>query len=355
MCGPGGRLVAEARASGVPVHVVDDLVRRPDPRRDLRTVVRLAALFRRRGYRLVHTHSTKAGLLGRLAAWLAGVPAVVHTVHGFPFEMGPGLRTRAYSAVERLAALLTDRVVCVGEVLRRQVEALGMAPGRKLVTIYSGLDFAACRPRRAAEETKRRLGVEGAWPIVGSVGYLMEAKAQHDLIEAAARLVPRYPRLVLLLVGEGPLRPFLERRIADLGVGAHARLLGERDDVADLLPVFDVYAMSSRREGVGRALSEAMYAGLPVVTTAVAGVTELVADEETGLLVPPRNPERLAAAIDRLVADPALARRLGAAAGRRARELMSVDRMIADLVRLYDDLLASAPRDRFLWESLRRI
>jgi len=357
VCGPGGRLITEARSAGVAVHVVDDLVREPDPSRDLRALRSLYRLFRSRDYRVVHTHSTKAGLLGRVAAWLAGVHAVVHTVHGFPFEMTGGWKTRAYAGLERLVAAVTDRVVCVGEVLRQQVAALGMAPEGKLVTIYSGLDFEACRPRRSPAETRRALGLEGAWPIVGTVGYLVEAKAHHYLVDATARLVARYPRLALLLCGEGPTRPRLERQIRDLGLEGHVRLLGERDDVADLLGVLDVFAMSSRREGVGRALSEAMYRGLPVVSTAVAGVSELVVHGETGLLVPPHDPDALAAAIDRVLSEPDLAGRMAAAAHRRARDLMSLDRMIGDLARLYDRIVASRPPDdeRAVWNALSRI
>jgi glycosyltransferase involved in cell wall biosynthesis len=357
VCGPGGRLIAEARASRVPVHVVGHLVREPHPVRDLRALWHLYRLFRARHYRIVHTHSTKAGLLGRVAAWLAGVPAVVHTVHGFPFEMRRDWRTRLYTVVERLVTLVTDRVICVGETLRQQAAVLGIAPRQKLVTIYSGIDFAAYRPRRRPSEAKRALGLEAAWPIVGSVGYLVEAKAQHYLVEAVALLAATYPRIMLLLCGEGPLRPRLERQIEDLGVVGHVRLLGECDDIADLLGVFDVYGMSSRREGVGRALSEAMYRGLPVVATSVAGVGELVVHEETGLLVPPHDPRALASALDRLASDGDLARRLGAAGRRRVRELMDVERMNNDLDRLYGPFMASqrGEDDRPRWEAQPRV
>jgi len=356
-CGPGGRLIPEAEAAGAVVHVVDALVRAPSPVQDARAFRALYALCLTRRWDVVHTHSTKAGLLGRLAAWCAGVPAIVHTVHGFPFARARGWRTRAWAAAERVVALATDRVVCVGELLRRQAAALGMAPTAKLVTVYSGLDFAACRPRRAPAEVRRALGLEAAWPVVGSVGYLVEAKAQHHLVEATALLRTRYPRIALVLCGEGPLRARLEQRSAELGVRAHVRLLGERDDVPDLLGAFDVYAMASVREGVGRALSEAMLAGLPVVTTDVAGVGELVAHEETGLLVPPRDPAALAAAIARLAEDRALAARLGAAARRRVEALMDAERMVDDLAALYERLLAARPAEDELavWQALRRI
>jgi glycosyltransferase involved in cell wall biosynthesis len=188
---------------------------------------------------------------------------------------------------------------------------------------------------------KRKLGAEGAWPIVGCIGRLSEQKAQHYLVEAVALLTGKYPQIKLLLAGEGELRPFLQKRIQDLGLSSHVFLLGERDDIADLLTVFDVYAMSSRWEGVGRALTEAMYTGLPVAATSVNGVTELISHEETGLLAPPDNHRALATAIDRLASDRELAKRLGSNARQRTRELMDGQRMIMAIEELYGKLAAT--------------
>lgn len=342
VCGEGGELARRAREIGSEVHELADLVRTTAPLRDVRCFARLLALFLRGSFDVVHTHSTKAGLLGRLAARAAGVPIVVHTVHGFPFPLDGSRRARLYVAVERFAARASDASICVGETLRREVAGWKL-PGRvRLVTIPSGIEFTALRPRRPAAETKAALGLEGAWPIVGSVGHLRPAKAQHHLLEAVASLRDRFPRIALVLVGEGELRSALEARIEELGLGAAARLLGERDDVADLLSVFDVFAMSSAWEGVGRALTEAMLRGLPVAVTAVNGVVDLVRDGETGLAVPPGNPAALAAAIERLVADPELAARLGRAARERVERTMSAEAMVEAIGRLYDELRPGA-------------
>lgn len=338
ICGAGGGLIPSAEASGIPVYVMPDLVRRADPLRDLRALFYLRRLFLARRYAIVHTHSTKAGILGRLAARMAGVPVVVHTFHGFPFHLDGRLPTRVLVTIERLLAGLTDASVCVGETIRSEISGWRMPQRQKLVTIYSGIDFASYVPSRPAAETKRELGLGDAWPIVGSIGHLREAKAQHDLIEAIASLRRSYPRIRLLIAGDGELRGFLERYIRDRALGEHVLLLGERADVADLLEIFDVYAMSSRWEGVGRALTEAMYWGLPVAATSVYGVTELVLHEETGLIVPPRDPAALAAAVDRLLRDPDLARRLGRGARQRVKERMSAERMIEALESLYAEL-----------------
>ncbi|MGH8059291.1 MAG: glycosyltransferase, partial [Candidatus Entotheonellia bacterium] len=206
ICGSGGRLIGEARRLDIPVHVVPELVRPVDLRNDCRALVCLYRLYRSRQYHIVHTHSTKAGLLGRVAARWARVPVIVHTIHGYPFVLNGGPRTAAYITLERLVGSVTDRVICVGEVLRQEVSAWKFAPQAKLSTIYSGIDFAAYVPQRTPLAMKRELGRDSAWPIVGSVGHLVEAKAQHDLVEAVGLLAARYPRIALLLVGEGHLR-----------------------------------------------------------------------------------------------------------------------------------------------------
>lgn len=339
ICGAGGRLIQEAKAIGVPVHVIAELVRQVNPLKDSRALLRLYQLFRSRKFQVVHTHSTKAGLLGRLAGRGARVPVIIHTVHGFPFEMNGDLRSRSYVALERLVGHITHRIVCVGEVLRQEVSAWKIVAETKLVTIYSGIDFSSYVPKRPAVETKSGLELEGSWPIIGSIGRLSEQKAQHYLIEAIALLKHKYPQVKLLLVGEGELRPLLCRQIQDLGLSANVSLLGERDDITDLLNVLDIYAMSSRWEGVGRALTEAMYWGLPIVATTVNGVKEVILHQETGLLVPPRDPKALATAIDRLVSDLELAKLLGSNAQRKARDLMNSERMITAIEELYARLL----------------
>jgi glycosyltransferase involved in cell wall biosynthesis len=149
-----------------------------------------------------------------------------------------------------------------------------------------------------------------------------------------------------LLVGEGELRPLLEKQIQDLGLSSNVFLLGEQDDIADLLNIFDVYAMSSRWEGVGRSLTEAMYWGLPIVATAVNGVKELIVHEETGLLAPPQNPKALATAVDRLASDRKMAKRLGSNAQKKCRELMDGEHMIIAIEKLYGSLSNSKFHNR---------
>jgi glycosyltransferase involved in cell wall biosynthesis len=255
--------------------------------------------------------------------------------------MDGGRRARCYIALERLVGSRTHGVICVGEVLRQDIAAWNIVPDEKLFTVYSGVDFSSYVPRQSASETKQQHGLSDAWPLVGCIGRLSEQKAQHYLIEAVALLTNKYPRIKLVLVGEGELRPFLEEQIHRLALSSNVSLLGECENIADLLNVFDVYAMSSQWEGVGRALTEAMYWGLPVVATPVNGVKELIHHEKTGLLVPPRTPMALAAAINRLVSDATLAKQLGANARQKAMELMDGRRMVLAIEEIYRTLSQS--------------
>jgi glycosyltransferase involved in cell wall biosynthesis len=252
--------------------------------------------------------------------------------------MNGDLKSRLYVRMERVVGAVTDRLICVGKELCREVAEWRIVPNEKLVTIYSGIDFSSYVMQRPALVVKRALDVEEAWPIIGCVGRLSQQKAQNYLVEATALLKDKYPKIKLLLVGEGGLRPILEKRIQDLSLATHVLLLGQRDDIADLLHIFDIYAMSSRWEGVGRALTEAMHCSLPMVATAVNGVRELIIHEETGLCVPPHDPPALAAAIDRLAGDPQLAGRLGSNAQRKARDLMDGEHMIVAIEELYGRL-----------------
>jgi glycosyltransferase involved in cell wall biosynthesis len=341
VCGPGGHLIQEAEFLGVRVHVIDSLTRDVNLHKDYCAFLKLYKLFKSRKYSLVHTHSTKAGFLGRLAAYYSGVPYIVHTLHGLPFEIEHDYKSRLYINLEWMVGLITHYVICVGDVLREQVADLEMLPRRKLRTIYSAIDFEEYVPRSSAFQKKQELGVEAAWPIVGCIGRLSKQKAQYHLIDAISNLRKKHSEIRLILVGDGELRSQLEKQIRDNALSSNVLLLGERNDIADLLNIFDVYAMCSLWEGVGRALTEAMYWKLPIVATPVNGVKELIKHEETGLLTPTRDSLALAASIDRLAVDPTFARQLGISARLLVERLMNVEWMIKGIEEVYRELATS--------------
>lgn len=342
LAGTGGVLDEEAlRIPDAEVRLLPSLRREISPVADPVALFALARAFRRMGPAIVHTHSSKAGILGRLAARWARVPRVVHTVHGWSFnDTQPAPVSTFYRSLERVAARATDRIVCVSEKDRETGIALGIGARDRYVLVRSGIDLAdfAPRPERRAA-VRAALGVAEGEILVGAVACLKPQKAPLDLVEAAAEARARDPRLRFVLAGDGELRGPVEERARALGLGESFRLLGWRRDVPDLLAAMDLFVLTSLFEGLPRAVLQAMTAGVPVVATAVGGTPEVVRDRETGRLVTPGRPAEAAEAILDLAADPGGRAALAAAARRRIGEEFDIRGMVRRLDRLYEEIL----------------
>lgn len=336
--GTEGSLVGRARRLGIPLVVVPDLVREVSPARDAAALVRLHRLVREGAFDVVHTHTSKAGVLGRLAAGLARSPAIVHTPHGHVFDgyFGPWA-TRTFVAIERACARLTHAMVAISEECRADHLRLGIGRPERFVTIPSGIP-APPADRAAA---RRALGVRQGDLVVGCVGRLVPVKGQQVLLDAFARAAAGCPNGRLVLVGDGPARENLEARVARAGLDGSVRFLGLRDDVPALLAGFDLYVQPSLNEGMGRALAQAMAAGLPVVATDAPGPLSLVGRDGAGVIVRRGAVDDLAGAIAGLLADPAARERLGRAGRRRAETFWGEDDMVDAIERLYGEILSS--------------
>jgi len=317
--GSGDRLIAEAVEAGLEV-VVEPTLRAPIvPHRDLRALRRVETLLREQEFDVVHTHCAKGGAVGRVAAHRAGVPRIVHTFHGFPFhEFQPKALHAAYVTVERQLGRHTDLALCVGsgvaaEAVRRRL----IAPDRIRTIGVAVPDEAAAaaamsaRVPLARERARRILGLPANAIVVGAVGRLTYQKAPEDFVTAMQNL--QLPDVVGVWVGDGEISARIARQIRSVAV--NVVMPGERTDVLSVLPAFDVFALPSLYEGLPTAIVEAMICGVPVVATAVNAVPDIVIPGETGLLVPPRRPDLLAAAIRHLLCSPPLARRLATNAG----------------------------------------
>jgi len=317
--GSGGRLLDEAAAAGLEVVIDPSLREVIAPRSDLQALGRLERLFRQRTFDVVHTHCAKAGAVGRLAARRAGVPRIVHTFHGFPFhEFQSAARRRAYVSIERRLGQITDVALCVGsgvaaEAVRREL----IAPERvrTIGVVVDGPDREradmSARLPQARERARLALGLPAQATVVGTVGRLAYQKAPEDFLTAMQKL--GRPDVIGVWVGGGELAERITRRARRLS-GPRVILAGERADVLDLLPGFDIFALPSRYEGLPTVVVEAMICGVPVVATAVNALPDLVVPGETGLLVPPHRPGELAAAIRYLLDSPERAARMAAAA-----------------------------------------
>jgi glycosyltransferase involved in cell wall biosynthesis len=308
--GQGGPLTDRAEAAGFRVVLEPSLVSPLSPREDRTALRKLTALCLAERYDVVHTHSAKAGALGRLAAHRADVPLIVHTYHGFPFhEFQNPLRKAAYIAIERRLATITDAVLAIGSGVATEALRRGLATPstvRTIAPVVEAVTVPKTEESRAA--ARAALGIGDASLVIGTVGRIDYQKAPEHLIAAIARLRHRDPMAVW--IGSGPGLAEARELVRRAGLLDRFVFPGERSDVASLLPAFDVFAMASRYEGLPCAVVEAMRCGIPVVATAVNSLPDLVIPGESGVLVPPGRPDLLAAAIDGVLDDPRAAERM---------------------------------------------
>lgn len=342
--GREGVLVEEARASGVRLHLLDSLRREVSAAGDLRALRDLVGVLRRERPDIVHTHSSKAGVLGRWAAALAGVPCVVHTIHGFGFNPDQPAPARAiFVALERLTArLATSAFVAVSKANLEEGVRLGILERDRVSLIRSGVRLADFAPAEGPSN--------GRPPTVGMVSCLKPQKAPLDFVRVAARVIRAVrtggsdaAAARFVLVGDGELRPEVEALVREERLQGWVELAGWRRDVAARLRGFDLLLHTSRWEGLPRVFPEAMATGLPIVATAVDGAPEAIEEGVTGFLLPPGDVEGLARRTLELLRDADLRRRMGEAARSRVAP-WDIDEMVRRQERLYEELAAGRTR-----------
>ena len=337
--GPEGSLLDRARAGGVPLEIVEPLVRPIQPWNDVVAYGRIRRAIRDFRPDVVHTHSAKAGILGRAAAWSLGVPRIVHTVHGAPFHpyQGRGART-VYTWCERWAARRCHALVSVADAMTDLMVAARVAPREKFTTIPSGMEvepFLAADCRRDA--MRSQLGYRPEHVVIGKIARLFRLKGHAYVIRAAEALVRRNPNVRFLWVGDGDLRETLCRQIAAARLEPYFQLVGltPPEQIPALIAAMDVVVHASLREGLARALVQGPIAGKPVVSFDIDGAREVTLDGITGYLVSPEDSDGLAAALERRVDDPGLRVRLGSEGRRRFADRFRHERMTAQLRTLY--------------------
>jgi glycosyltransferase involved in cell wall biosynthesis len=312
--GPEGSLMERAQTYGYRVEIIDDLIRAIAPR-DVSAYRTLKRRFVESRPDVVHTHSSKAGILGRWAASAAGVPKIVHTIHGLAFTASTKAYVNtAYKLLEKNAAKHCHKIVCVADAMRDQSLATGIGRPEQYVTVYSGMetqpfvDAAADR-----DEVRRELGIADTDVVVGTIARLFHLKGHDDLLALAPALCERFPGLKFLWMGDGLLRGDFEKQIAAMNLQGRFVLTGlvPPSAVPRFTAAMDVLVHPSRREGLARALPQGQLAGCPVVTYDIDGNREGLIDDETGYLVPPFDRAVLAKSLSRLLENRSTARAMG--------------------------------------------
>lgn len=327
------------------VEVIPDLGREIRPLRDVKTLRTLMAVIRRVRPHVVHTHTAKAGAVGRLAAIFTGVPVVVHTFHGHVLRgyFSPA-KTEVYRTIERGLARRTHRLLTVTDRVRDELIALGVGRADQYTTVPLGFDLAPLvQAERRRGELRAELGLGDA-PLVGIVARLVPIKAHEVFLAAAARIHAAQPAVRFLVVGDGERRQALEQQVDTLGLRAVTHFLGWRADLDRLYADLDVVVLTSRNEGSPVALIEAMAAGVPVVSTAVGGVADVVEHGRTGWLAPMDDDAGIAGHVLTVLGDREKAKAMGQAGRAAVVATYSADRLVADVEALYEALLRENPK-----------
>ena len=336
--GPEGSLEPALAGCSALLTIVPELVRPLHPWKDARAWQKLTGLFRARQPQLVHTHSGKAGVLGRLAAARAGVPIILHTIHGPSFGSFQGWSANAlFRSAERYAARVTTHFVIVAEAMKRQYLAAGIGCPDQYTKIFSGFALEPFLDSTNDLQLRARLGLAPDDIVIGKIARLFKLKGHDDLFAIAPALVQKCPRIKFLLVGDGPWRGRLESRARSLGLEKHVVFTGlvAPSAVPPIVGVMDLLVHLSLREGLPRALPQALAAARPVVAYDADGANEVCLENETGFLVAPGDLPGLSERLLRLAQDPALRQRLGCRGQRFVQERFGVHHMVDDLYQLY--------------------
>ena len=334
--------VGQAQKNGVKVIALPTLVRSIRPIKDFRALLSIIWLLSKEKPDIVHTHSSKGGILGRLAAKIAGVPNIIHTPHGHVFYGHFGtIASKIFLWAEKIFSRFTDRMVALTDGEKDDYINLSVCPPEKLFKIHSGVDVKKFMHANGNRVEKRRsLGLDQNEAVIGFVGWLLPIKGPDYLLKAMDYVWQGHPEASLVLVGKGAMDVDLRAEALKKNANGKVKFLGWREDVDEIMPLFDMLVLPSLNEGMGRVLVEAMAAGKPVVASRVGGIPDLVRHAETGYLVPPADEKALADGIKKLLDDPERAKQMGLRGREHCRQF-SIEAMIDKLDKLYIELITN--------------
>ncbi|MCD6407858.1 glycosyltransferase family 4 protein, partial [bacterium] len=314
--GPEGTLEEKIKEKNIPLIIIKELVRNINPVYDIIAFLKLFFLFKKKKYKVVHTHSAKAGILGRIAAKLACQKTIViHTIHGLSFhDFQSKILNLIYVTAEKIASIFTDHFICVGEVMKEKSLKAGIGKEENYSVIYSGFEISPyIEADEKKEEIRRTLGIKENEKVIGMIGRLFYLKGQEYLLSAFADIVKEFPETKLIFVGDGILREKLEKMAEKKGIRGKVIFTGlvPPEKIPEFVSAFDILAHTSLREGLPKAVAQGLAGAKPVVAFDVDGAKEIVIEGKTGFLIPPKNINLLKEKILFLLKNPSIASKMG--------------------------------------------
>ncbi len=346
-CRGEGELIQEAEKEGFKIRVVPNFAQEINIYKDIMAFFELIYIVKKYHYDIVHTHNSKAGFIGRLAAKIAGVPLVIHTIHGFAFhDFEKPWRRKLFIFLERLAAKWADKLIVISQPLKEWGLSVGIGREEQYTLIYSGIEMDKFKVNIDVNKKKKEFGIKPTDLVVGMVAKLWKGKGHECVLKAAKKIIKKIPNTKFMFVGEGYLYEKIRDLRDKLGLNSYVIFTGFRKDIPEITSIFDVAVLASYFEGLGRVILEAMILGKPVVATEVGGIVDVVEDGVTGILIPPNNSDALSDALIRLLYDEGLRKRIGENAKKRIDERFSAQTMIDRIHHLYRSLLMKQTKDK---------
>lgn len=340
--GKEGELLSQARET-TNLIVLPEMGRSINPFSDLVAFWKIYKLIKKGRYHIVHTHSSKAGVLGRLAAWLAGTPIIVHTLHSLVFhDYQPWIINRSWWLAKKICAPVTDFYISVSEIIVKKAIAAGIAEPERFRTIYSGMELDwFLNAKFDADAVKREFGIPLDAPVVGKIARLFPLKGHDELMDAAPEIVKRVPNVRFFLIGDGVLLEHLQKRAAEYGILENFVFAGliPRERIPEMISAMDVVVHTSLREGLARVLPQSLAMGKPCVSFDIDGAPEVVIDDYTGYLVKAFDNVGLADRVAHLLEDEELRRKLGENGRKHVDPNFRTEKMVADISEVYQMLL----------------
>lgn len=340
--GREGELLSEAREK-TNLLIVPEMGRSINPFSDLAAFWKIYRLIKKGRYHIVHTHSSKAGVLGRIAAWLAGTPLIVHTLHSLVFhEYQPWFINKSWRGIKKMCAPITDFFISVSEIIVQKAIAAGVDKPEKFRTIYSGMELDwFLNANFDGNAVRREFGIPEDAPVVGKIARLFPLKGHDQLMDAAPEIVKRVPKVRFFLIGDGILYEHLQERARDYGILENFVFAGliPRERIPEMISAMDIVVHTSLREGLARVLPQSLAMGKPCVSFNIDGAPEVVINDKTGYLVETYDNEGLSESISRLLKDPELRKKMGENGRRHVDPAFRAETMVKEIAEVYKMLL----------------